>query len=190
MLLSRVSIFAQNDITEIIEEAKQLYLQKNLSESVKCINRALNLINDELLSQMESIFPDPLKNWRVDPPSSHATITAYTTSLISKCKYFKKGGGQSVEIEIQTDSPRIASIKMAFVNPSMINQLGGDAKIATIANRRCIERFDPIDKFAELIFVPNSSVIISIRGFEMKSTLVIAQYAKKLKWDLLMDIFP
>jgi len=142
------------------------------------------------LSQLESVFPEPARNWRVNSPSSRVTKTAYTTSLISKCKYYRKGGGQSVDIEIQTNAPRIANIKMALVNPSMLNQMGNGVKISKVDDRRCIERYDPIDKFAELIFVPSTSVMITIRGFEMKNTKIVAEYAEKLKWDLLGEIFP
>lgn len=191
LLLSFIgSLQAQQQVIEIIDEAKTHYIQKNLNESVDCLSQALELINNELLTQLESIFPEPLRNWRIDPPSSHITKTAYTTSLLSKCKYFKQGGGQSLEIEIQTNAPRIANIKMAFVNPLMIKQLGDGAKISTVNDRSCIERYDPIDKFAELIFVPTSSVMITLRGFEMKNISVVAEYAEKLKWDLLAEIFP
>jgi len=184
------SVQAQNEIIETIDGAKQLYLQKNFSESANYLSRALELINEEILKQLKSIFPEPLNNWRGNQPSSRVTKTAYTTSLVSKCKYYKKGGGQSVDIEIQTNAPGIANIKMVFVNPSRLNQMGTGVKISTVDDRRCIERYDPIDKFAELIFVPSSSVLINIRGFEMKNTKVIAKYAEKIKWDLLEEIFP
>lgn len=182
--------YTQNEIIETIDQARQLYLEKNLSESANYLSHALELINKELLTQVESIFPEPLKGWSVDPPFSRAAETAYTTSLVSNCKYFKAGGGQSVEIEIQTNSPRIANIKMAFVNPLVVKQLGEGAKIATVNDRSCIERYDPIDKFAELVFVPTSSVLITIRGYEMKDVSVVAKYAERIKWDLLGEIFP
>lgn len=184
-----VSLQAQHQVIETIDEAKAAYIQKNLKESVDYLSRALELINNELLTQLESIFPEPLKNWKVEPPSSQITKTAYTTSLLSKCKYYKEGGGQSLEIEIQTNAPRIANIKMAFVNPLMIKQLGESAKISTINDRSCIERYDPIDKFAELTFVPTSSVLITIRGYEMRNTEVVAKYAEKVKWEALEEIF-
>ena len=181
---------AQNEIIETIDEAKQLYLQKNLTESMNYLSHALELMNKELLAQLESAFPEPLKNWRADSPFSQTMKTAYTTSLVSKCQYFKEGGGQSVEIEIQTNAPRIANIKMAFVNPLMVKQLGDGAKIAAVSDRSCIERYDAIDQFAELVFVPTSSVMITIRGHEMKNTEVVAKYAEKVKWKLLEQIFP
>lgn len=193
-LLSFLSIVtvshSQSEIIETIDEARQHYLQKNLAEAINSLNQALELINQELLTQMESIFPMPLDNWKADAPSGQVTKTAYATSLISKRKYFKKGGGQSIEIELQTNAPRIATVKMVFVNPSMINQMGSDAKISTISDRTGIERYDPIDKFAELIFVPTASVLISIRGYEMKDTRAVAEYAEKLHWELLEEIFP
>ena len=183
-------IYSQNEITETIDQAKQLYIDKNLTESMEYLNHAIELINKELLVQVESVFPKPLKGWRTEPPFSRAKETAYTTSLVSNCKYFKKGGGQSVEIEIQTNAPRIANIKMAFVNPLMVKQLGDGAKITTINDRSCIERYDPIDKFAELVFIPSTSVLITIRGYEMKNVEFVAKYAERIKWDLLGEIFP
>jgi len=190
-LLSWVFLtYAQSAIIETIDEAKQLYLQKNLSQSVNYLNRALELMNKELLTQLESIFPEPLRNWNVDPPLSRTTATAYATSLVSNCKYYKKGGGQSVEIEIQTNAPRIANIKMAFMNPLMAKQLGEGAKISAVNDRSCIERYDSVDKFAELVFVPTAAVLITIRGHEMTNTDVVADYAEKFKWELLEQLFP
>ncbi len=191
LIWSWVSLaYSQDEIIETIDQAKQLYLEKNFSESVNYLGHALELINNELLTRVESVFPEPFKGWRVDPPFSRTTETAYTTSLVSKCKYYKEGGGQSVEIEIQTNAPRIANIKMAFMNPLVVKQLGNGAKISTVNDRSCIERYDLIDKFAELIFVPLSSVMITIRGYEMKNINVVAKYAERIKWDLLGEIFP
>jgi hypothetical protein len=181
---------AQNEIIETIDEARQLYQQKNLSQSVSYLSRALELMNEELLRQLESIFPEPLKNWRADTPLSHVTKSAYTLSLVSRCKYFKKGGGQSVDIEIETNTPRIANIKMAFMNPLVVKQMGVGAKVSSVDDRSCIERYDPIDKFAELIFVPTSTLLITIRGHDMKNVDVVAEFAQKIKWELLDEIFP
>ena len=188
ILLFVNSLRAQDEIAEKIDEAKKLYQEKNYSEAVEYLSRAIESINQELLNQLESIFPEPLRKWTADSPLSRVTKTAYTTSLVSNCKYYKKGGGQSVDIEIQTNAPRIAKIKMIYVNPATVNQLGPGAKISAVIDRRCIERYDPIDKFAELIFTPTSSVLITIRGYEMKNTKVIAQFAKKIDWDALSEI--
>lgn len=181
--------FSQDEIIQTIDQAKQLYLEKNLSETIDYLNHAVELINKEILTQIESVFPEPLKGWRTEPPVSRAAKTAYTSSLVSNCKYYKEGGGQSVEIEIQTNAPRIANIKMAFVNPLVVKQLGDGAKISSVNDRRCIERYDPIDKFAELVFVPTSAVLITIRGYELKNIDVVAKYAARIKWDLLGEIF-
>lgn len=191
LVLSMVAlVYAQNDIVTTIDKAKQLYVQKDLSQSVQYLTEALELMNKELLAQLESIFPEPLRNWNADPPLSRKTATSYSTSLVSNCKYYKKGGGQSVEIEIQTNAPRIANIKMALTNPLMVKQLGDGAKISKVNDRRCIERLDSIDRFVELVFVPSYSVMITIRGHDMTDTDVVAEYAEKVKWELLEQLFP
>ena len=183
-------IYSQNKIIETIDQAKQLYLEKNLSGSIDYLNKALKLVNNEILIRVESVFPQPLKGWRAESPFSRTAKTAYTTSLVSNCKYYEEGGGKSIEIEFQTNAPGIANIKRVFINPLMVKQLGAGSKVSTMNGRSCIERYDPIDKFAELIFVPTSSVLITIRGYEMKNIDVVAKYAERIKWDLLGEIFP
>ncbi|MFZ5515383.1 MAG: hypothetical protein ACOY90_02015 [Candidatus Zhuqueibacterota bacterium] len=184
------SVFGQSEISDTIEEAKQLYIQKNLLESVNQLSRALELVNQELLTQIETIFPEPLTGWRAETPSSRVKKGAYTTGLFSTRQYFKSGGGPSITMEIETNTPRISNLKQVFVNPSMLEQMGGEAKISTVAERRCIERFDAIDKFAELIFIPSSTMLISIRGQDMKDMEAVAKFAEKIKWNSLEIIFP
>jgi hypothetical protein len=181
---------AQDEITEAMDAAKQFYAQKNIAESIQALNRALELLQSAMLQQLELLFPKPLDNWRGEAPTSRVNKTAYATGLLANCKYFKKGGGPSVEIEIQTHAPRIANIKMAFMNPSLLNQMGGGAKIITIADQRCIERYEPVDKFAELIFVPAASVLILVRGYEMNDASVVSQFAERIDWDQLAALFP
>ena len=189
LVMTGVPVFGQSEISETIEEAKQLYIQKNLFESVNQLTRALELVNQELLTQIETVFPDPPNKWRADSPNSRIKKGAYSTGLVSTCKYYKKGGGSSVSIEVETNTPRIPNLKRLFVNPSMLEQMGGEAKISTVADRRCIERFDQIDKFAELIFIPSSTMLISIRGQDMKNTKILMKLAEKIRWDSLNDIF-
>ena len=112
-------IYSQNKIIETIDQAKQLYLEKNLSGSIDYLNQALKLVNNEILIRVESVFPQPLKGWRVESPFSRTAKTAYTTSLVSNCKYYEEGSGKSIEIEFQTNAPGIANIKRAFINPLM-----------------------------------------------------------------------
>lgn len=187
--LMAVPVFGQTEVSDTIEEARQLYINKNLLESVNQLTRALELVNQELLTQIESVFPDPLRGWRADSPNSRIKKGAYSTGLVSSCKYYKNGGGPSVRIEIETNTPRIPNLKRVFVNPSMLEQMGGEAKISTSADRRCIERYDQIDRFAELIFIPSSTMLISIRGQDMKNTKTVMEFAEKFKWASLSEIF-
>lgn len=189
VMLTVMPVFGQSEISDTIEEAKQFYIQKNLLESVTQLTRALELVNQELLGQIETIFPEPIKGWRADTPNSRIKKGAYTTGLVSTCKYFKNGGGPSVSIEVETNTPRIPNLKRIFVNPSMLEQMGGQAKISTVADRRCIERFDQIDSFAELIIIPSSTLLISVRGQDMKNTKTVMEFTEKIKWDSLEEIF-
>lgn len=190
IFLSALSAHGQDEITSTIEEAKKSYLHNELFEAAKMLDRSLDLIHNKLLTQLESLFPKHLKGWNADSPSSRIKKDAYNIGLISKRKYYKNGGGPSVEISMETNSTRIARIQAIFVNPANIKQVNNNAKISLIEDLRCIEIYDPIDKFSELIFIPTSSLLISIRGHEMKNTNIAAKYAKKLAWDRICELFP
>ena len=190
ILLSTASLYAQDEITETIDDARKLYLQNELAETVSLLDHALELVNDKLLAQLESLFPKPLKGWRADKPLSHIKKNAYGSGLIAKKKYYKKGGGASVGISLETNASRMANIKMIFVNPARVKQVGDNAKTSMIAELRCIETYDPVDKFAELIFIPGSSLLISIRGYDMKNTKIVTKYAENINWDHIGDLFP
>ncbi len=189
MLLASAS-FCQEEVLRSIEEAKGFYLAKQISQAAKSLSTALDLVNKEIIAQVESIFPEPLNNWRRDLPLSRITLTAYTTSVVSKCRYYKQGGGQSVEIEIQTNAPRIANIKMAFANPAMVKQLGDGARIVSLGYHSAIERYDGVDRFAELMLAPTPTVLITIRGYEMNNTDVVTKFAEKFNWKLVEQLFP
>lgn len=190
ILLSASLGFGQQDVIRAIEEAKGFYLAKQIAQAANALSTALDLVNKEIIAQVESVFPEPLKEWRRDLPLSRITPTAYTTSVVSKCRYFKHGGGQSVEIEIQTNAPRIANIRMAFANPAMVKQLGDGARIVTVSDYSAIERYDGVDRFAELMLVPTPSVLITVRGYEMKDAQVVAKFAEKFNWKLIEQLFP
>ena len=107
-----------------------------------------------------------------------------------KRSYYKTGGGASVDIKMETNSLRIGNIKMLFDSPSKLNRVDDKMKVSSVDDRKCLEKYDPIDHYAELIFVPTSSVIVTIIGQDMKNTDTIQEFAKRIKWDILEINFP
>lgn len=181
--------FAQDEITTTIDIAKKQYQSKNLLEAKRSLEQALELLTKKLMVQLEILYPDPLKNWRGEPPTSHLIKDAYNVFLNSQRKYFKLGGGESVDIILETNTTKIASLKRIFVNPSKVSQIGDNAKISTIKEYRCVEKYDPVDRFAELIFLPVSTLLITIRGYEMKDVSIVRKYAEKIKWEQVNRLF-
>ena len=49
---------------------------------------------------------------------------------------------------------------------------------------------DPVDKYGELIFVPTTSVIITLKAFDCKSTKKIRKLSESVNWTLLETQFP
>jgi len=182
--------YSQDQIVEGLELAKQLYLKADYSETAKQLTRVLDLLNEMLLTKLKSAFPEPIGGWRCSDPEGKISGISGLTGLTVKRRYFKEGGGPSLDIEMVTNSIKIASIKMLFTSPSLVNRAGDNLKISTVANRKCIEKFDAIDRYAELTFVPTSTLIVTIIGQDMKDTQTAIKFAEKIKWEELEAIFP
>ncbi len=187
--LSSSLSFSQDNIIEVIDLAKDSYTQESYYDASKQLIKALQLINEKILSEIKASFPKPLNGWRALEAKSLKKEISSVSGLKVKRNYFKKGGGSSVDIEIVTNSMKIANIKMLFSSPSMLKRADSNLKINTIADFKCLEKYDPIDKYAELIFVPNSSLLITIIGQDMKDTKTIIKYAEKIDWEGLEEIF-
>ena len=183
-------LLSQDAIVEVIDQAKVLYLQESYLEASEQLTKALELLNDKLIIKLKSTFPDPLGGWRADDAKGSISRMANLTGLNAKRSYFKKGGGPSVDIEMVTNSIKIGNIKMLFSSPSMVKRAGSNLKISTVANRKCLEKYDPIDRYAELIFIPTSTLMITIIGQDMKNTKTIIKYAEKISWNVLEEVFP
>ncbi|MEE4311276.1 MAG: hypothetical protein V2J62_05355 [candidate division KSB1 bacterium] len=181
---------SQDLVTETMDQAKAFYIQGNMKEAVQGLEKALQLINDRLEEKLTSSLPEPLNGWRADDAFATTSNMGHISGIKVKKRYYKKGGGPSVDIEIVTNSIKIGNIKRMFSSPSMLKRAGDNIKIATVADRKCVERFDPIDRYAELIFVPTSTLLITITGQDMKNTDTVSKYADRLNWNELEIHFP
>jgi hypothetical protein len=190
LLFLSTSVFAQDPIVETIEQAKTFYLEKSYQEAAAQLSRALELINNKLIEDLKSATPQSLSGWRADDASSSISFVSEQAVLTVKRSYFKEGGGPSVDIELVVNSIKIGNIKMMFSSPATLNRAGEGLKINTIANQRCIERFDPVDRYAEFIFVPTAKLLVTITGQEMKNTDLITKFAEKVNWETLITNFP
>ena len=189
LMISSQSI-SQDPVTETMDQAKAFYLQGNMKEAVQGLEKALQLINDRLEEKLTGSLPEPLNGWRADDAFATTTNIGLVSGIKVKKRYYKKGGGPSVDIEIVTNSIKIGNIKRMFSSPSMLKRAGDNIKIATVAERKCVERFDPVDRYAELIFVPTSTLLITITGQDMKNTDTVSKYADRLNWNELEIHFP
>ncbi len=181
---------AQDPVADTIEQAKVLYLQGSYKETSEQLVKALQLVNEQLLEKLKKSFPKPEGGWRANEAIGNVAGMSFLTGLNAKRSYFKQGGGPSIDIEIVTNSVKIGNIKMLFASPSMIHRAGENLKISTVANRTCLEKYDPVDRYAELTFAPTSTLMITIIGQEMKNADAVIQYAGKIDWDELEKSFP
>jgi len=150
----------------------------------------LKLINEKLIDELKSAFPKAPGGWRANEAKGSVSGISSLSGLTVKQSYFKKGGGPSIDIEMVTNSIKIGNIKMLFSSPSTVKRVDGKLKISIVADRNCLEKYDPVDRYAELIFVPTSTLMVTIIGQDMKSIDTVLKIAEKVNWEDLEEIFP
>jgi hypothetical protein len=184
------TIRAESDeVGDLIDYAKKAYLENDYRNAAAQLNKALDKINQLLVNDLKSFLPEPFNGWDADPPEGGASGLDLLSKLSVKRRYFKRGTGKSIEFEIISNSPQIPSLRMWLSNPQILNSKE-NIQIDEIDDKRCITRFEALDRFAEVNMIVGSSMLVRIRGFEAKNLDDVKDFAKKLDVKKMEVKFP
>ncbi|MBN1353021.1 hypothetical protein JXJ21_26765 [candidate division KSB1 bacterium] len=179
---------AQDEIVEIMNEAKSAYQNKEYMEAASNLNEALRQINDLIIAELKSFLPESFDGWNAQKAEGGASGLSLLSELSVKRRYLKSGG-KSVDVEIVSNAAKIPTIRMWFANPASMNAHEG-FEISEINKFRCIERYDKLDRYAELNFIVGSSLLVVIRGFETKNTDDVKKFAEKIDLQKIENKYP
>ena len=190
VLLLGSSVFAQEDeIIEAIDFAKMAYTNDEYREAVSQLNKALNKINKKIVVELKGFLPEPFGGWDADKPEGGASGLALLSELSVKRRYYKRGTGKSIDVEILSNAPKIPSIRMWLSNPRLMNAEEGLA-VDEINRVRCITKYESLNRYAEIDILVGSSFLVVIRGFEARNLDDVKKFAKKIKIEELETKFP
>jgi len=182
-------VYSQDEIIDALSEAKSAYLNKEYMEAASKLNTALKRINDLVIVELKSFLPEPFGGWDAHKPEGGASGLALLSELSVKRRYYKRGTGKSIDVEIVSNAAKIPAIRMWFTNPLTLNSQQG-MQISEVNDHRCIEKYEKLDRYAELNFIVGSSLLLVIRGFETKNTDDVRQFAERIDLDKLENRFP
>ena len=169
-----------DEISETIERGKQLYQEGKYSEASSELQFAVSQIQNLQAEQLKKLFPDALPGWTAEEPSASAAAMGFFGGGVTASRsYTKEDTGESIEIEILSESPLLQTVMMFLTNPMM---LAGqpDTKLVRVKGQKALEKFSAKDREGEISLVLEGKTLITVRGSEITDKDILYKYMEKV----------
>lgn len=169
-----------DEISDTIERAKKLYQEKKYSEAVSELQFAAGQIQNLQAEQLKKLLPDPLPKWTAQEASASAAPMGFFGGGVTASRtYNREDTGESIEVEILTESPLLQTVMMFLTNPMM---LAGqpDTKLVRVKGEKALEKFSAQDKEGELSVVLEGRTLITVKGSEITDKNILYKYMEKM----------
>lgn len=178
---------AQDDVLNAIAQARTAYSQRNLQEAATQLQTALQFLNQLLVDQLKTFLPPPSGAWKAEDPEGSAAGMVFMGGLSATRHYFQESSEQTVDVEIVSNSPLIATMRAFVTNPMM---LGGEGRLVTVKGQKCIEKFKAGETSGELTCLPGTSMMVTIKGQSIAAADVLRTFANQIDFAGLQAKFP
>lgn len=172
---------------EEMEFARKHLESGDLEGALNAINRAADLIEDQMGSRIRGLFPDALEGWSADPPqlrSDPATIAIAGTNVSRR--YFREDGSQ-VKLALLIDPPTFSFLSMAVLGPVASGEQKGLTPYSLGQWKGSLEHTAP-GSYA-ITLVVGDRLIVQARGFGIPDPQILTRYLEALDVDTLLDRF-
>lgn len=160
-----------DDVTDAIDKALNAYKDGQSQQAISQLELATQLVRQQRATAMEGVLPAPLKGWTADAPESSSVGSAmFGGGSTIKRNYHKDG--QTLSIEIVSDSPMLQSVMGLLTNP-MFGAASQGGKIQMINGQQAIIKKDSV------MLVVDKTFLITITGSESLSKDMLA-YAQAI----------
>ena len=169
-----------DEISDTIERAKKLYQEGKYSEASSELQFAVGQIQNLQAEQLKKLLPDPLPGWTAEEASASAAPMGFFGGGISVSKtYNKEDTGESIEIEILTESPLLQTVMMWLTNPMML-AAEPNAKLVRVKGEKAVEKFSAKDEEGELSLILEGKTLITVKGSEITDKNILYKYMEKI----------
>ena len=169
-----------DEISDTIERAKTLYQEGKYSEASSELQFVVGQIQNLQAEQLKKLLPDPLPEWTAEEATASTGPMGIFGGGISVSKtYNKEDTGESIEIQIVTQSPLLQTVMMFLTNPMM---LAGepDAKLVRVKGEKAVEKFSSKDKEGELSLILEGKTLVTVTGSEITDKNILYKYMEKM----------
>jgi len=169
-----------DEISDTIERAKTLYQQGKYSEASSELQFVVGQIQNLQAEQLKKLLPDPLPGWTAEEASASAAPMGFFGGGITASKtYNKEDTGESIEIQIITQSPLLQTVMMWLTNPMML-AAEPNAKLVRVKGEKAVEKFSAQDKEGELSLILEGKTLITVTGSEISNKNILYKYMEKI----------
>jgi len=180
---------AQDDVLTTLTLARFAYTAKNYQEAATQLQTALQFLNQLLVDQLKTFLPAPPAGgaWKAEEAQGSTAGMAFMAGLSASRHYVQDSSAQTVDVEIVSSSPLIATMRVLVANPMM---LGSEGRLVMVQGQKCVERVVAADKTGELTCLPGSSVMVTIKGQAIPTAETLRTFANAMDFAGLQAKFP
>jgi hypothetical protein len=169
-----------------IERAKSSYQAQRFLSTIEILQEVIGKINAMLVEEITQVFPKSFGGWETSGPR----VTSADAAAICLTQHFyKEDFPDHIEVEVRLKSPAAPNLRMWLTNPRQMARSSEGASIVKVAGRRCIQRINTLDKFAELMFLFGVDTVVRIRGFNLENEKEIEKFPVKMDLAKLDEMF-
>jgi len=169
-----------DEISDTIERAKTLYQEGKYSEASSELQFVVGQIQNLQAEQLKKLLPDPLAGWTAEEATaSTAPMGFFGGGVTANKTYNKEDTGESIEIQIITQSPLLQTVMMWLTNPMML-AAEPNAKLVRVKGEKAVEKFSAQDKEGELSLILEGKTLITVTGSEISDKNILYKYMEKM----------
>ncbi len=187
-----VSAWADDEITEGMDYAKEAYEEGSYSEAIEELEIAIAQIRSLQTDEVRKALPGPLAGWTAEDQESQVAAFGFFggSSAVGATRiYYEEESDQSIEISIMGESPLLQQLRMVIQNPGL--QPGTELVIKRIAGKRrkIAEKFSAEDKEGILsLELEEKQIFITVEGWDISDKEILYEYLLAINFELVLEV--
>jgi hypothetical protein len=153
--LLSISAAHADEISDAIAAAAKSYQAGELGTAKQSLDLASQLIAQKNAEALVAALPKALAGWKAGDPDTQAT-GGFGFSVTQASRTYTNAKGDSIDVQIATDSPFLTQLMAAMANPQLAGLMG---KVVTIGNQRAIQT-----KEGEVNMLINNRFVVTVTG--------------------------
>ncbi len=187
-----VSAWAQDEITEGMDYAKEAYEEGSYSEAIEELEIAITQIRTLQTDELRKALPKPLAGWTAEDQESQAAgfgLFGLGSAVSVVRRYYEEESDQSIEISIMGESPYLQQLRMIINNPGL--QPGTKLEIERIEGKRrkIAETFSAEDMEGKLsLELEEAEIFVTVEGWDISDKEILYEYLMAIDFELVLQI--